>query len=56
MLDLAFDEATMDIVVVYQPEYGEHRVVFTRPLALWDELIVWEGAEVPRFMLIEEQQ
>lgn len=55
VLYLAFEESTMEIVVVYQPEYGEHRVVFTRPLAVWSELVEWQGATIPRFTQIEEQ-
>jgi hypothetical protein len=54
VLDLAFEEVTMQVVVIYQPQYGEHRFSFTRPLTAWGEFVEWEGESLPRFALIEK--
>lgn len=51
---LALDEATLDVVVVYRPYYGEYDISFTRPLPAWEALVEWEGGSVPRFQLIEK--
>lgn len=50
---VAFEEATMEIVVVYQAEYGQ-QLTFTRPLAIWDQAVQWKGGQVPRFQMIEK--
>jgi hypothetical protein len=47
---LAFEEASMEIIVVYQADYGR-RITFTRPLAVWDESVQWQGEQIPRFRL-----
>lgn len=52
ILALAFEESTMQVVVVYQAQYGEH-ITFTRPITVWDEAVKWEGRSVPRFELVD---
>lgn len=48
-----FLEATDELCVIYQAEYGE-RLTFIRPLTVWLEQVEWEGETVPRFHRIEE--
>lgn len=48
VLNLGFLEATMELCVVYQAEYGE-KITFIRPLNVWLETVEVEDKQVPRF-------
>jgi hypothetical protein len=48
VIGLGFLEATDELCVIYQAQYGE-RLTFLRPLAIWLEQVEWEGKTVPRF-------
>lgn len=48
---LGFIEATNELCVIYQAQYGE-RLTFLRPLSVWLEKVEWEGRTVPRFTRI----
>lgn len=45
---LAILEATEEVAVVYEGQYGEH-ITFIRPLVSWLELAERQGKLVPRF-------
>lgn len=53
VLHIATHSETDELMVVYQPEYGE-RAIFVRPLAMFDEEIVREGKTLKRFSFVEE--
>ena len=38
-------------MVVYRQEYGEHGL-WVRPLAMFQEMVMFEGKEVPRFQFL----
>jgi len=48
---LAIWEATNEICVIYQAQYGNH-FTFARALAVWQEEVEWRGQKVPRFIKI----
>jgi len=48
---LGFLEATDELCVIYQAQYGE-RLTFLRPLTIWLENVEWKGETVPRFNII----
>lgn len=48
---LGFLEATDELCVIYQAQYGE-RLTFVRPLSVWLQQVEWEGVTVPRFTKI----
>lgn len=48
VIDLGFLEATDELCVIYQAQYGE-KLTFIRPLIIWLEQVEWEGHTVPRF-------
>lgn len=48
VLGLGFLEATNELCVIYQAQYGE-KLTFLRPLSVWLEQVEWEGNIVPRF-------
>jgi len=48
VIGLGFLEATDELCVIYQAQYGE-RLTFLRPLAIWLENVEWEGGTLPRF-------
>jgi hypothetical protein len=48
VIGLGFIEATDELCVIYQAQYGE-RLTFLRPLTIWLERVVWNGETVPRF-------
>lgn len=48
---LGFLEATDELCVIYQAQYGE-RLTFVRPLTIWLEQVQREGKTVPRFTKI----
>jgi hypothetical protein len=58
VLGLARHSETLDMCVVYQAlydssEFGDH-AVWVRPLAMFEESVVVQGKEVPRFRRISE--
>ncbi len=48
VIGLGFTEATNELCVIYQAQYGE-RLTFLRPLSSWLERVEWDGKTVPRF-------
>lgn len=48
VIGLGFLEATDELCVMYQAQYGE-KLTFIRPLVVWLEQVAWEGKTVPRF-------
>ena len=44
---------TLEELVVYQALYGDNQI-WCRPLSMWNEIIDYNGKEVKRFELIEE--
>jgi hypothetical protein len=48
VIGLGFLEATDELCVIYQAQYGEH-LTFLRPLTIWLEQVEWEGKTVARF-------
>ena len=53
VLALAFEEETLDLVVVYKALYGD-KLTFTRPVSVWLESVELDGVSVARFAPIEE--
>lgn len=51
-MGLGFLEATDELCVIYQAQYGE-KLTFLRPLTIWLEKVEWEGKTVPRFTKIQ---
>ncbi|MDB5184664.1 MAG: hypothetical protein JWN38_472 [Candidatus Saccharibacteria bacterium] len=48
IIGLGFLEATDELCVIYQAQYGE-KLTFLRPLNIWLEQVEWEGETAPRF-------
>lgn len=58
VLGVARHSETLDEMVVYRQEYGDNDL-WVRPLAMFQEMVTFERAEVPRFRLLRvdgEQQ
>lgn len=53
VLGVARHSETEEELVVYRQEYGE-RGLWVRPLAMFQEAVVIQGNEVPRFALLDE--
>ena len=53
VLGVARHSETLDELVVYRQEYGDH-VRWVRPAAMFLETVDIEGKKVPRFRLIED--
>lgn len=51
---IAILEATDDICVIYQAQYGK-KLSFVRPLTSWLETVEWQGQTIPRFTKIESK-
>jgi len=51
VLALAFEEETLEVVVVYKALYGD-MLTFTRPVSVWLENVEFEGSSVSRFTLL----
>lgn len=51
VLGLGFVEATNELCVIYQAQYGK-QLTFLRPVTVWLETIEWQGQTVPRFKKI----
>lgn len=43
------NEATLEPMVIYAPVNRFGRLHFSRPLSEWNELVEYEGQQVPRF-------
>ena len=52
IIGLGFLEATDELCVIYQAQYGE-KLIFLRPLTIWLEKVEWEGKTVSRFTKIQ---
>jgi len=55
VLHVAKHSETQELLVVYQPEYGE-RDIWVRPLAMFDETIERDGKILKRFSKVEDKQ
>ncbi|PAJ73413.1 hypothetical protein CJF42_15990 [Pseudoalteromonas sp. NBT06-2] len=53
VLHLAKHSETQELLVVYQPEYGE-KEIWVRPLDMFDEMIEREGKTLKRFSKVED--
>lgn len=53
VIGIAKHSETMEDLVVYYPLYGEGGL-WTRPAAMWNEIVVHEGKRMKRFTLIDE--
>lgn len=49
---IAKHSETEELMVVYQPEYGD-REFFVRPLAMFDEEIIRDGVTLKRFLFVD---
>lgn len=54
VLHIATHSETEEIMVVYQPEYGD-RAIWVRPLAMFDETIARDGKSFKRFAYVEQK-
>lgn len=52
VIGVANHSETLEKMVVYRALYGDGEI-WVRPLYMWDEVVVADGREVPRFRLIE---
>lgn len=50
VMGFAIWEATDEIAVIYQAQYGE-KLTFCRALSVWLEDVEFEGNKIPRFSL-----
>ena len=48
VIALAKHSETLEELVVYKALYGEGKV-WVRPLAMWEEKVLVDGKEIPRF-------
>jgi len=59
VIGIAKHSENNEILVIYKPFYPvrwqEWCDFSARPLAMWEELVEWEGKQVPRFTLFPEQ-
>lgn len=53
VLDVVRHSETEEELVLYRPLYGE-RALWVRPLAMFVESVVVDGAQVPRFRYVRE--
>lgn len=54
VIDTAIHSETQELMVVYRPLYGEGKL-WVRPLTMFQETVVHNGEETPRFAFISEQ-
>ena len=54
VLGVARHSETEESLVVYRALYGEHGL-WVRPLAMFEETVVFEGRSVPRFAPVAER-
>jgi len=52
VLHIARHSETDELMVVYQPDYGE-RAIWVRPLSMFDETIEREGKTFKRFSFVD---
>ncbi|RDE24320.1 DUF1653 domain-containing protein [Motiliproteus coralliicola] len=55
VIGTAIHSETEELLVVYQPQYGEGKL-WVRPLEMFVGTVINNGAEQPRFELIEADQ
>ncbi len=55
LLEIATHSETLEKMVVYKALYGEGGI-WVRPLAMWNEKVFHNGAEVPRFRYVGESK
>ena len=54
VLSVALHSETLEEMVVYKALYGEEKI-WVRPLSMWnDKIILKDGSETKRFVLVEE--
>ncbi len=53
VLYLAAHSETLEPMVVYQALYGDGKI-WVRPASMWNETVVWEGRQQPRFAYLGE--
>ncbi len=53
VISTARHSETMELMVVYRALYGEGGL-WVRPAAMWNELVVKENYQGPRFTFVEE--
>ena len=53
VLHIAKHSETDEMMVVYQPQYGE-RGIWVRPLSMFDEVIERDGKAIKRFEYIDD--
>lgn len=51
VLHIATHSETEEVMVVYQPEYGD-KAIWVRPLAMFDETIERNGQVIKRFQYV----
>lgn len=51
VIGVARHSETLEDMVVYRALYGEHGL-WVRPAGMWNEIVVVDGKEVPRFRKI----
>lgn len=54
VLCMAKHSETGEDMVVYRALYGE-RGIWVRPAAMWNQVVLQDGKEVPRFVKTEEE-
>lgn len=52
VIGVARHSETLEELVVYRPEYGEHGL-WVRPMAMFAEMVTVDGQQVPRFQSLE---
>ena len=51
VLGMAIHSETLETLVIYRALYGEGKV-WARPATMWNETVIVDGEEVPRFKRI----
>ncbi len=54
VLGIALHSETLEEMVIYQALYGEYKI-WVRPKTMWNELVVVNGVNKPRFMFLREE-
>lgn len=53
LIGTAKHSETLEELVIYRALYGE-RELWARPSKMWDEMVLVDGKNVPRFQFVEE--